>query len=219
MGCLGCGCLLLALLGFLFVAVIGLAVYGAYSTAMAMTTTEPVTLPAGNTSDDLYGRARQKLADFDHDVVNHQAATVNFSADEINSMLAHNPDMSKNRIQAVVSFTDNEARVQAAFPTDDVSRGLITGRYTSFDVSFEVHFDQVTKNVNIIPRSLQIGDKPILGAGAENDQANEAMMRLFTPTIDQQLNAAIRKSSDGASLLEQAQSIEVKGGQLVLQTR
>jgi hypothetical protein len=219
MGCLGCGCLLLALLAGLFVVVIGLLAYGTYSTAMAMSSTTPVTLPTFAGTEDLYARARQKLADFDHDVVNHQAATVSFSADELNSMIAHNPDMSAKHIQAFVSMTDSEARLQSAFPTDGVSRGLITGRYTSFDVSFEVHFDQVTKEVNIIPHSLQVWDRPILGPAADNPQANQVLLRVFVPLLTENLNTAIRKSSDGAALLDEAQSIEVKGGQLMLQTR
>ena len=219
MGCLGCGCLLLAVLAILFVAMIGLFVYGAYSTAMGMTTTTPATIPSFTGSDDLYEKTRQKLADFDHDVVNHQAAKVSFSADEINSLLSHNPDMSRNRVQAFVSLTGSAARIQAAFPTDGVSHGWITGRYSSFDVTMEVHFDQVTREVNVIPQSLQIGDKPILGPDVGAPQANQAMMRAFTPILSQNLTTAIRNSPDGAALLDEAQSIDVEGGQLVLQTR
>ena len=55
------------------------------------------------------------------------------------------------------------------------------GRYGSFDATFEVHFDQMTKTVNLIPQSLQVEDKIILGPNADNPQAAQSMTRAFSP--------------------------------------
>ena len=71
--------------------------------------------------------ARQKLADFDHDVMNHQPATVRFSGDEINTLIAHNPDLTQTRTQIYLSMTGSNARIQASFPTDDISHGMMKG--------------------------------------------------------------------------------------------
>src|SRR5471032_823507 len=86
LGCLGCGCLVLALLVILFVGLVAGACYWSYSEVIALTTTTPAAIPSFEGSDDLYQTTRQKLADFNHDVKNHQAATIRLSADEINTL-------------------------------------------------------------------------------------------------------------------------------------
>jgi len=185
-----------------------------------MSSTTPTTIPSVTATDDQYQSARQKLADFDHDVVNHQAATVRFSADEINALLSRNPDMAKSQIHTLVSFTNDEARIQAAFPTDAISQGMLPGRYSSFDTSFEVHFDQVSKGVLLIPRKLQVEDNVILGGDdSANQRSAQNFMNILTPLLAQQLNTAIRKNPDGATLLDSAKSIEIQGGQFVIETR
>jgi len=225
MGCLGCGCLVLALLAILFFGFIGAACYMGYNKVLAFTTTAPVSVPSSNSTDDVYQAARQKLADFDHDVKNHQAATIQLSGDEINALISHNPDIAKNNIQVFVSLTDNEARMQANFPTGTLSHGLIPGRYINFDTSFQVHFDSTTKSINLTFDTLKFGGKVLLGSEAGSDQNasssafNESFMRSFTPAFNQSFNNGIRKSPDGAALLDEAKSIEIKDGQLVISTQ
>src|SRR5471032_1664829 len=82
LGCLGCGCLVLALLVILFLGLVAGGTYLVYTKAVGLTSTTPATIPSFNGSDDLYHAAQQKLTDFDHDLKNHQAATIELSADE-----------------------------------------------------------------------------------------------------------------------------------------
>jgi hypothetical protein len=218
MGCLGCGCLVLVLLVILFVGLVAGILYTGYKATLSVTSLTPPAIPTSSVGDDVYQGALRKLADFDHDVRNHQAATVQFSADEINAVLAHDPDMINNQVHVFVSLTDNEGRVQASAPTDGLTHGWIAGRYFSIDTSFEVHLDQLTRSVDVIPHSIQLGDKILAGPGAENVQSGQTLLRSFTPTFNQSFNAEVRKYPDGAALLDQAQSIEIKDGQLVVQT-
>jgi hypothetical protein len=215
LGCLGCGCVALVLLVILFLALVGGIGYFGYAKTLSFTSTTPAAIPTFNDSDDLFQSARQKVADFDHDVKNHQAATIQLSADEINSLIDHNPDVAKNNLHAFVTLMNNEGRVQASLPTDALSYGMIKGRYFNLDTSFGVDFDSLTKSVNLIPRTLQFGDKALIGSGSNN----EASTRSFAPVFNQSFNNAIRKNPDGAALLDQAKSIEIKDGQLVIETQ
>ena len=215
LGCLGCGCLVLALLVILFVGLVAGGTYLAYTKVVGLTSTTPAAVPTFNGSDDLYASARQKLADFDHDVKNHQAATVQLSADEINTLIARDPDVIKNNIHAFVTLVNNEGRVQASLPTDGLSHGIIKGRYFNLDASFGVDFDPQTKSVNLTPHALQFGNKVLIGPNSEN----AAFMRSFTPAFNQSFNNAIRQNSDAAALLDQAKSIEIKDGALVIETQ
>jgi hypothetical protein len=219
LGCLGCGCVVLALLAVLFFVMMGSLFYMAHKSIDDFTSTTPPTIPSFDGGDDLYAKARQKLADFDHDVTNHQAATIRLSADELNTLIARNPDVVRNHIHAYVSMTDNEGRLQASFPTGPISHGWVAGRYASFDVSFEVHFDPSAKSVAVTPHTIAVGDKTLVGANSENDQSAQTLMHSFVPNFNLQLNAGIRKNADGAALLDQAKSIEIQGSQLVIETQ
>jgi len=221
-GCLGCGCIVLFLIAGLSVALIGAALYGGYETIIGMTTTTAPSLPVFNGTDDMYMSARQKLADFDHDVQNHQAATIQLSADELNALIARNPDAAKNNLHAFISMTDDEGRIQASAPTDIVSHGTMPGRYFTFDVTFEVHFDAPTKSLNVVPHSFQAGDKVLFGANADASDSSTlspASQTYLRTLLNQTLNTAIRNNPDGAALLDEAKSIEIQNGQLVIQTQ
>jgi hypothetical protein len=219
MGCLGCGCLVLALLAILFVGLVGGTLYLGYRTALHLTTTTPPAIPSFEGSDDLYQSTRQKIVDFDHDVKNHQAATIRFTADEINILIARNPDVISSHLHAFVTLSDNEARLQASLPTDALSDGILKGRYFSLDTSFEVHFDQTSKSVNVIPHTLAFGGKVFMGPNSGDDRAAQSFMRSFTPAFNQTFNSGIRKNPDGAALLDQAKSIEIEDSQLVIETQ
>jgi hypothetical protein len=219
LGCLGCGCLVLVLLVILFVGLVGGTGYLGYTKILALTTTTPAAIPSFDGGDDLYQNVLRKLADFDQDVKNHQAATIQLSADEINTLIARNPDALKSNIHAFVTLTDNEARLQASFPTDALSRGIITGRYFSADSSFEVHFDLTTKSVNLTFHALQMGDKVLMGSNAENDRTTQTLRLQFFAIFNQAFNQQIRQNPDGAALLDQARSIEIQNGELVIETQ
>jgi hypothetical protein len=215
LGCLGCGCLVLVLLAILLAGGVAAIGYMGYRGAVSLTSTTPAAVPAFEGGDEVYNAAKQKLADFDHDVKNHQAATIQLSADEINALIARSPDVVKLNIHAFVTLTNNEGRVQMNLPTDSLSQGLIKGRYLSFDTSFAVNFDPQTKSVNLMPHTLRLGDKVIMDQNSDN----EAAMRSITPAFNQSFNNALRQNPEGAAFLDQAKSIEIKDGELVIVTQ
>ncbi len=215
LGCLGCGCLVLALVVLLFAALVAGGCYLGYQKVVSLTSPTAAAVPAFNGSDELYQTAKQKVADFNHDVKNHQAATIRLSADEINVLITRNPDAGKVNLHAFVSLTNNEGRVQASLPTDTLSQGLLKGRYFNLDASFGVDFDPRTKSVNLFFHALQFGNEVLMGPNS----GNEASIRSFTPSFNQSFNNAIRNDPDGAALLDQAKSIEIKDGELVIETK
>jgi len=215
MGCFGCGCLILVLLVIIAVGVIAGIGYMGYTGVVGITSPTPAAVPSFQATDDVYNSARQKLADFDHDVKNHQAATIQLSADEINALIARSPEIAKNNIHALVSLTKNEGRVQANVPTNGLSQGIIKDRYFNLDTSFEINFDPSTKSILLTFHTLQFGSKEFMGPNSEN----AAAMQSLTPAFNQSLNNGIRNNPDGAALLNQAKSIEIKDGELVIETQ
>jgi hypothetical protein len=220
LGCFGCGCVVLGLLALLAVVVLACVGFVGYRMAMDLSSPTPPAITTFDGGDDLYQKARQKLGDFDHDVQNHQAATVRLSADELNTLLARDPNVIKNHIQVLVTMADSEGRVQAGFPTGIIPpQGWFAGRYGSIDLSFAVHLNTSTKSIEITPHALQVAGKPFLGPNAENNEQAQAMLAPYIPLLNQSLTNGIRKNTDGALLLDEAKSIEIQGSQLVIETQ
>ena len=209
LGCLGCGCLVLALLVILFLALVAGAGYLGYTKAVSLTSTTPAAVPSFNGSDDVYNTAEQKVTAFGHDVQNHQAATVRLSADEINTLIARNPDLIRQKAHLFVTLTNDQAQVQGSLPTDELSHGILKNRYLNFDTTFGLGFNSDTKSLDLALHHLQIGDQPT------PQNLLPTMQAEFTPL----LNAELQKYPGTKDLLQQAKSIEIKDGELVIETQ
>jgi hypothetical protein len=219
LGCLGCGCLVLVLLLVLVIALIAATGYMTYTQVLSYSTTTPASVPSSHATDDDYQAARHKLADFDHDLQNHQAATIQLSGDEINALIERDPDITKNNIQAFVTLDGAESRLQATVPVAALSNGLVTGRYFNFDATFDVHLDAATKSLLVNFDTLKFGDKTLLNPASANNPSTRPLILWYTAMFNQSINASIRKSPDGAALLDEAKSIEIQNGQLVISTQ
>jgi hypothetical protein len=100
LGCCGCGCFILGLLALLALALGAGSAYLTYNGAFKITSEVPATIPSYDGGDDVYNSTKQKMSGFNHDVQNQLAATIQLSADEINTMIAHDPDFTKNNVHA-----------------------------------------------------------------------------------------------------------------------
>jgi hypothetical protein len=215
MGCLGCGCLILVLIAILAAGVIAAISYFGYKGVVSISSPTPLAVPSFQASDDVYNSARQKLDGFDHDVKNHQAATIHLNADEINALITRSPEFTKFNIRAFVTITNDEGRVQANVPTSGLSQGLIKDRYFSLDTSFNLSFDPQTKNILVNFHTLQFGGKSLSGQNGDN----AAAMQSLSPAFNQSFNNAIRNNPDGAALINQIKTLEIKDGELVIETQ
>ena len=224
LGCCGCGCLLLIVLLVLILGLCGGLTYLAYDQAMKLTTTAAADVPVTDGGETVFRSTQQKIADFDHDVKNHQAATIRLSADEINTLLAENPEVKAKKVRVHVSFTGSEARLQCTFPTDAVTmlHALAPGRHANIDTSFEVLFDPGTKNIIFDFHTLDIGPTTLIGDTTDASPNAKAMARSaaqFQPVFNQMFNEQIRKFPDGAALLDQAKMVKIENGELVIETQ
>ncbi len=226
-GCLGCGCLILALLALLLAGLVGGICYVAYTSASGLTSATPATASSYDGGDPMYQSARQKIADFDHDLKNHHAATIRLSADELNTLIARNPDLAKRGIHLYVTLNNNEAQMQWACPTSVLPVPLFAGRYFNGSTDFRVSYDPNDKAIDFDFKNLEVGnDLVLIGESEENSQASSAkenfmrgFAKSFAPAFTKSFNDGIRKNPDGAALLDQAKTVEVKDGELVIETR
>ncbi len=207
LGCLGCGCLVLIAIAVL----IGVIFYFLYHQTVALTSRAPASVPVVAPTEDFYQGVRQKVSDFNHDVKNHQAATIQLSGDEINAILARDPYLTAHHVQLFVAMADDRASVQASIPTNalPLAQSAFPGRYVNFKSTFTISYNLSDKLVNFIFQSLQIDDKTI------PDDELPAMQTLFTPV----LNAQLQSNPDAKNLLDQTKSMRIENGNLVIETQ
>jgi hypothetical protein len=209
LGCFGCGCVILLVIIILILGLLAVGSYLSYTKVLAFTSPNPVTIPAFPNTDDFYVSVKQKLADFEHDVQNHQAATIRLSSDEINAVLARDPFFTTRKIHIFVTFVNDEASVQGSIPSDALAQAVFTGRFVNFDSSFGLKLNTETKNLDLTFYHLQVGAQSMPNNSLPLVQAE------LTPL----LNMELRANSDTKNLLDQAKSIRIENGNLVIETQ
>ena len=221
LGCFGCGCLILVLLFLLLAGGIGAGCYFGYNQVLALTSPTQVTIPTFDGGDDVYNQAREKMNAFNHNLESHLKTTVHFSADELNTLIAHSPDFDHNTIHLFVSMNGDRARIQASVPTNLWSKNLFKDRYVHLDSTFGLTFSPDTHLLLFLPQNLQVGERVVYDANTASAQnsSTQSATQLYTANFNQFLTATIQKSPDGRALIDQAQSIEVKNSELVIETK
>jgi hypothetical protein len=207
LGCFGCGCLILALLAVLFLALVMSGGYVLYSKVVALTSLVPLAVPSFDGGDEMYNSARQKVVEFDQDLRDHQSATLQLSGDEINTLIARDPRFAKNKILLYVTLSNNAASVQTSVPTGLITYGLIPGRYLNGTTSFGLDFDSDGKTLNLNLQSLQMGDKEI----PQDDLPG--LQGLLSPLF----NSLLQSDPELKLVLDQAKSIEIQNNELVIE--
>ena len=219
LGCCGCGCLILVLLVLLLAGFVGAGGYIAYREMVSLTSDTPGTVPAFDGGDDLYKTTRQKMTDFDHNLQNHLAATLRLNADEINTLIAHSPDVDHKKVQVFVSMEKDQARVQASLPTSlwPALDKYLKDRYICVDSTFSVKFDTGTQTVLFTPQNLKTKDRVIYDANTPLPANEQGLLPVILQDFDQAFTSSIRKSPEGDQLLSRAKRIEVENGELVIE--
>lgn len=209
LGCLGCGCLIVLAIAALILGLICVGSYSTYHRALALTSPTPTSVTVAPVTDDFYQSVKQKLSDFNHDVKNHQPATIQLSGDEINAIIARDPYLSAHHVQMAVTIEGDQASIQASIPTDVMIQALFTGRYVNFSTTFGADFNSDSKMLNVTLHSLQVGDQSIPANSLPMLQAE------LTPI----LNVELQKNPDIKQLLDQTKSIQIENGNLVIETQ
>lgn len=209
LGCFGIGCIVVVavLLGF-GALIAGLGYFG-YSKLGALTSMAPTTAQNFDGGNAIYQSAQQKGNDFQQNLQQNRPATLEFTADELNTLIARDPDFARSQIHLFVSMTGDRGRVEVSLPGSLIPLGLIKDRYFNGNAEFGLGFDPATKNLKIDLHALKIGPDTI-----PPDQL-PALQSQLQPLI----NAQLQNSPDAKRVLDQAQSIEIRDGKLVIVTK
>lgn len=150
-GCLVRGCLFFSFVLFVFAAFFGWGVYSTYKELYALTSDVPVTVPAsvGYNADDV----KRRYETFASALEAHQPATLRLSADDLNALVATNPDFAELKQRVYFSIEGNKLSAQVSVKLDAVN--ALRGRWFNGLVTFEPKMER--GRLSVIPTSIKAG--------------------------------------------------------------
>jgi hypothetical protein len=209
-GCLGCGCGILLIILLLAAVLVGAMLWEVKKTGAAVTSTTPGQVPTYDGGDAMFQEADQKFDDFTSALGNGQPASLVLNANEINTLLAHDPDIAEYGAHLFVALPDdNSIDLKAALSGSVVPFGLLKGRYSNLEVDFTPAFDPSTKSVVITLHQLK-SDKETMPASD---------LTALQTELNTLLGIELEQSPGSKNFLDHAKSITVQNGQIDIETQ
>lgn len=197
-GCLFYGCLISSILAL----VILTAPVLVYLKILNMFDTKPAALPTLDMSDADMQQVRQRVDAFRNDVRSaHSTQPLSLSANEINALIATDPNLKALKGKVYVSIDNSQVTGQVSVPTSDVGLGFFKHRYINGSGAFNIALTNGTLFLSL--QNLSIKGQPL---------REKYMQQVRGQNLAQGLNDD-PKASAGLSKLK---SIEVKDGKLII---
>ena len=208
-GCWGCGCAVLIVLAVLIV-VLAILGYRAVNTfARGFTSTTPAAIPVTDAGDAVEQSAQQKIEDFTQAFEQVQPATLRLTGDEINTLIAREPDYAALRGKVHVTLQDDTAQIDSTLLLGTFEKFFMPDRYLNSVATVGVGFNPATHAIAFDLRQLQMNGQP------SPSSAN--------PVLDQDLNVFVNQQLQSNQLakdfLARVQKIDIEDGQLVIEIK
>src|SRR5256884_3910350 len=213
MGCFAKGCLTLIIVVLVLGAVlIGGSFFVVNRAIHIFTATEPAQIqmrPA--TSAELQG-AEAKLDTLRSAVRNHQEATIEFNANEINALITNEPEFRGARGHMRVAISNSIASLDVSAPLDSMHWKRLKGRW--FNGNIEFGFSYVDDNFNFDVRSAEANGHQFPRAILTSD-----FMQSFNRSFNESFQRESAKHAEANNLWRHIKMASLQGDKLVVTTR
>jgi hypothetical protein len=210
-GCCGCGCAFVVVVLLLLAGLAGGGMYVAYKAVYGVSAATASSVPTFTGSDDVYAGAQKKLDAFNQDVSAGRTSTLTLSNDELNALIAHNPDLTRKNVHLYATMTGDQMRLQGSVPANAVPllAPFYKDRYFNFDGTFALALNPETKQLRTTTRAMTLGDK----------QLPENELPLVDVELQPWLTIGLEASPSAKAAVQAAQSISVHDGNFVVTTK
>jgi hypothetical protein len=175
----------------------------------SVTTTVPAVIPTADAGPTVYHTAQDKLDTFEQAFQRGQPATLHLNTDEINTLIARDPDWDKARGHVAVQLKDSTARLQASLDLSAMGAQVMAGRYLNVDSTLGISFDPATQRLAFDVQSIDMNGQT---APAGSAATMNSMMNLM---VNQQL-----QNVPGAhDVLARVQKADIENSELVIETK
>lgn len=201
-GCLFYGALGAGVVFLLLILAAYLGLRYAKNLVTQYTDERPAPLPQVQMSQADFQRLQRRVDNFRENLREEKNTTpLTLTADEVNALIANDPDLAPLRDKILVTFNAAQLEAQVSVPLDDLGLPKLRGRYLNANGKFAVIFrDGVLR---VFPQSLEVKGKPL---------PEVYMKRLRKHNLVDRLNSDPRATA----ALETLDEIQIKDGKLVL---
>lgn len=201
-GCLFYGCLTgtVCLLAILLAGLLGIQQFR--SMLNQYTDTHPMPLPEAPLAPAALEPLQRRVEDFREDLrAGRPAAPLVLSADEVNALIAHDPDLKAVRGRFYVRFNGDQFKAQVSLPMEEIGLPHFRGRYLNGTASLEIALNNGF--VYLFTKDFMVKGKPVPSA--------------YLNVIRRQNLADRANDKEHASVAPtRLKSVEIKNSQLIV---
>jgi len=217
-GC-GKGCLIAVAVVVLLVVVGGLGTWWMYGQMVGMfTANRQANVTVDSPAYVAVQQAESKLAQLRNAVRNQTEATIEFSAADLNTLVARDPAFSGLRGKTRVDLSGYDMILDLSVPTDSVPRPRFKGRWFNGRVRFGCTYDD--GQFSFEARALEANGHRIVSGGPG---FATSFLKSFSSSYSRSFNHGFANGRDrnpqGQVFWKQIKSISVQNGMLVVTTR
>ena len=208
-GCFGCGCAIAIVLLLLFVGFFVAGGYTLYHRAIDLTDPAAAPVPQSTSSDDVYTGASQKVTQFENAFESRQPASLHLSADEINALIARDPNFTNLRGHFFVSLQGSEATVQCDVQLGTYENVVLADRYFHGNVAFGVSVDPDTHSLLFDIHGMQIKDQPVPPSSAQS----------LSQVVNQTVNQKLQQNQIARDFIARVTKLDIENNELVIEIK
>src|SRR5882762_7536950 len=213
MGCFAKGCLSLIIAGLVLVAVVvGGGFFLLNRAVQVFTSTQPVQIQVRPATPAELQVAEAKLDTLRSAVRNHQEATIEFNANEINALITNEPEFRGARGHARVAIANSIASLDVSAPLDSMHWKRLKGRW--FNGNIELGFSYVDDNFNFDIRSAEAN-----GHQFPRWILNSDFLQSFNRSFNESFHRESAKHAEANNLWRHIKMASLQGDKLVVITR
>src|SRR5438034_9608900 len=150
MVCLAYGCLSIIIVGLVLVVVfVGGSVFVLNRAIHVFTSTEPVQIQVRQSTPAELEVAKAKLDTLRSAARNHQETTIEFNANEINALIANEPEFRGAAGHARVAVANSIASLDVSAPLDSMHWKRLNGRWFNANITFHLSSREQNDNFHI----------------------------------------------------------------------
>jgi hypothetical protein len=213
MGCFAKGCLTLIIVGVaLLVVLVGATIFLANRAVQVFTSTQPVQIQVRPATPAELQVAKAKLDTLRTAARNRQEATIEFNANEINALIANEPEFGGARGRVRVAIANSIASLDVSAPLDSMRWKRLKGHWFNGNIQFG--FSYVDENFNFDLRSAEASGHQFPRAILTSE-----FMQSFNRSFNESFHRESGKRPDANNLWRHIKMASLQGDKLIVTTR
>ena len=211
-GCFAKGCVITILAVFtLLILFFGGAWYLYHKAVERFTSPQPVQIAIEPVTDAGYKAAEEMLNRLRAATIYDKRETIEFTAADLNALIARHPNFANPRRQIHISMADSIMTVDMSVPLDRARLPHLKGRWLNGTARFSFEF--IYGQFSLIPKSLVANEHPV-----PQLIYSENFVSSFNRSFTRSFMNSISRNQEGAAFWKKIRSITVRDDKLVVMT-